>query len=123
MSNVKVSKKKKYSKSSYDFVQFKRMIGKGLVKISSSVTIDKKALPTIINDVKDKILNSKNKFKSIGMTGLLNDGIIYVFKNYINMMAINAIPYSVIKKHNINLQVDVIQYRDLTKEELVLMVG
>lgn len=109
-------------KSSYDLVQFKRMIGKGLVKPWSGLTINKKTIGEKIAAAREKILSAKQKFRSVCMSAALNDGILHVFRTYEYLLAIDSIPYSVIKKNNITLTINMQQYCKLTKQQIATLL-
>lgn len=109
--------RRKVSRNVYDIVQFKKMIGKGLVVMWNGVVINKKTISTEIKKIKDKIL-AKNA-KSIGLTGYCNNGIIYIFNGYDRLLAINSISYADLKKFNIELDIYVNQYSTkLSKDDI-----
>ncbi len=107
------SKKKKCVKNTFDMVQFKKMIGKGLV------TMYKGAVYPQVNDIKDKILSGN--IKSIAMTGFVSSGVIYVFNGIERLIAIHAISYADIKKHELEIEIIINQYSKLTPQDITDM--
>lgn len=94
-------KKKKATQNTYDLVQFKKMIGKGLIEPQkgSSVVQDP--------SMKEKILTKSVKI--VAMTGTVNNGIIYITDGVERLLAINSVSYAEIKKHDLDLEVIVTQ--------------
>lgn len=90
-------KKKKHIQNTFDLVQFKKMIGKGLVLCSKGVVL--------IQDpsIKDKILTKQ--VRSISMNAVLSAGIIYVTEHPERLAAISAISYAEIKKYDLDVDV------------------
>jgi len=108
--SVKPVKKKKLVQNTFDLIQFKKMIGKGLV------------LPykhggcQIDIGTKNKILSKE--FKSVAITGFVNGGIIYIFDGIDRLLAINSISYAEIKKTDLDIDVIVNQYFNLQVGDL-----
>lgn len=109
-------KKRKAAKNTYDIVQFKKMIGKGIITTWNGVVIDKKNMIEEAKKIKEKVLTGS--IKSIGMSGYLNNGVLYIFNGIERLFVINSISYLEIKKANLDIEIIVNQYPKLTKEEV-----
>lgn len=110
LSSKKV-KKKKPIVNHYDLVQFKKMIGKGLVTGVKSVH----AVPD--PTAKEKII--AGSIKAIAMTGLIKGGILQIFEGVDRLQVINSISYADIKKHNIDLEIVINQYTKMAMKDLL----
>lgn len=109
------AKKKASVKNTFDLVQFKKMVGKGMVKIWNGI-VDKKLVAEESKKIKDKILSGS--IKSIGMSGYINEGVLYIFDGVERLLIINTISYSDLKKASINVDVIINQYPKMSKEEV-----
>lgn len=117
VANDNKSRKKKAIKNTFDLVQFKKMLGKGMIKMYTGIIIDKKyGTGEEAKKIKEKVLDGS--IKSIGMTGYINNGIIYIFIGLERLLVINNISYSELKKAQVEVEVNVLQYGKLTKEEI-----
>ena len=105
------SKKKKSITNTYELVQFKKMLGKGLVMPFKGVEA------TVNPKVKEKILSGN--VKTIGMSGFVRGGVIFIFDGVDRLLAINSITYADIKKTKIDIEIIVNQYNNLTPQDLV----
>jgi hypothetical protein len=111
------SQKKKPVKNTFDIVQFKKLLGKGMIKIYTGVIVDKKfATSEESKKIKEKVLDGS--IKSIGMTGYINEGIIYIFIGVERLLVISGISYLELKKAHVEAEVSILQYGKLTKEEI-----
>lgn len=115
-----VGKKKKAVKNTFDIVQFKKMIGKGMVKPWSGAT-DYKNTPDEIKKIKDKIVDGQ--IHTIGMIGYTNNGVLYIVSGSDRLAVINSISYQELKKLGITVDCCIMQYAKLTKEEIQQIVG
>lgn len=105
------SKKKKCVKNTFELVQFKKMIGKGLV------VPYKGANQPIDEKIKDKILSGL--VKTIGMSGFVSSGIIYIFQGLDRLHSIHSISYAEIKKANLEIDICIAQYSKMTPQDLI----
>jgi hypothetical protein len=124
MSSIKsprLIKKKKPVRNIFDIVQFKKMIGKGLVTNWSGVVVDKKSAAEDSKKIKDKLLSGN--VKTVGLTGYINNGVIYIFVGIEKLYGINSISYSEIKKAQVDIEIYVNQYSKLSKEEILTIIG
>jgi hypothetical protein len=121
MSSVKVTKKavsprstkvkkKKLVQNQFELIQFKKMIGKGLVLPYKGATSPPDS------DLKNKILSKS--VKTIAMTGFISSGIIYVFEGVDRLLAINAVSYAEIKKADLEIDIILNQYSNLSVSDL-----
>lgn len=117
---IKTAVKKKIIKNTFDLIQFKKMLGKGVVKIHTGVVIDKKATAEEVKKIKDRVLDGS--IKQIGMSGYVNGGICYVFNGVDRLLVINSISYQELKKNNPDVEVVINQYGKLTKEEIAALI-
>lgn len=104
-------RKKKYNKNVYDLFQFKKMIGKGVIKFSGAhhaKLTDKKAFSDEVKKIRDEILN--NQINSISLNGFVSKGVLFIINDYDKYYAINSITYSEIKTHG-DVEVIVLQER------------
>ena len=108
--NIKKIKKKKLVQNTYDLSQFKRLIGKGLVLQL------KCASATFDAELKNKILSKT--IKSVAMTGIVSNGIVYIFEGVDRLLALNAVSYAEIKKHDLEIDVIINQYFNLSLNDL-----
>jgi len=113
MSKRVASPKKKKSKlvqNTFELIQFKKIIGKGLiVPFKGSTAI-------FDQSIKDKILSKT--IKSIAMTGLVSSGIIHIFDGVDRLLAINAISYAEIKKASLDIDIIINQYTNMQMSDL-----
>lgn len=87
------------------------MIGKGLITI-------RKGSPTTLDiSIKEKILSKTAK--TIGMTGILHAGIIYIVDGVDRLIALNSISYAEIKKNNLDIDIVVSQHCNVPMDELI----
>lgn len=109
------TKKKKCVKNTYDLVQFKKMIGKGLVipYKTANFQIDPKAQAAI----KEKIISGS--IKTIGMSGFVSSGIVHVFDGIDRLIAVHSVSYAEIKKAKLEIEVFVNQYFNMTQLDLL----
>jgi hypothetical protein len=112
--------KKKPIRNVYELTQFKRMIGKGLVKIWNGIIIDKKCNLEETKKIKEKVLDGS--IKSIGLVGYCNNGVIYIISGVDRLSIINSISYQELKKVSIDTEVIVSQYSKLSKEDINLLI-
>jgi hypothetical protein len=108
--NSKKQKKKRLVQNTYDLAQFKRLIGKGLI------TQLKCATAVFDTELKNKILSKT--IKSIALTGIVSNGVVYVFEGVDRLLALNAVSYAEIKKHDLEIDVIVNQYFNLSLNDL-----
>ena len=119
----KKTKKHAYRLVMYDFIQFKRMIGKKLVRQWSGIISDEKH-QTSAEKVKKQLINKKQRSGLLPMRGFLNDGVLYIFFGIERMIAINSLSYATIKQSDYNnIFVEVTQYGKLTKTEVVELLA
>lgn len=111
------SKKRKVNKNVYDVVQFKKLIGKNLVKPCAAVVIDKKLIMDDIKTNKGKILDGSARQLVFG--GYLNKGILYIFNGVDKLILLDNISYSDIEKNGVSLDIVVFQYPKMTKNEVI----
>lgn len=112
----------RFVKNSFDLVQFKRLVGKGLIKLYSGLVIDKKLLTSKLDNYKKRILNKNTRL--INLTGYVHDGIVYIFIGYEKMLACSGISYAMIKKNNIELDICIKQYtKKLDKVTISRIIG
>ena len=99
----KKSPKKRSIKNTYDIIQFKKMVGKGII------TYHKLCKHLMIDDpkYKEKIISSS--IKNVYLSGYLSNGIIYIYENLDKFCTINNISYSEIKNKNINCDIVIMQ--------------
>ncbi len=109
-SAAKKQKKKKLVQNTYDLAQFKRLIGKGLVMQLKCATAP------FDTELKNKILSKT--IKSIAMTGIVSNGIVYIFEGVDRLLALNAVSYAEIKKYDLEIDVYVNQYFNLSVNDL-----
>jgi hypothetical protein len=115
------TKKRKFTKNTYEITQFKKLIGKGLVKQCSNIVINKK---TVLDDMKvnkEKIFTKVTKY--LIMSGYINKGILYIFSNIEKLMLIDNLSYSDIEKNNVDIDIIVNQYPKMTKSELNIHIN
>jgi hypothetical protein len=105
------AKKKKCVKNTFELVQFKKMIGKGLVIAYKGTTAQFDA------SIKDKIMSGS--VKSIGLSGFVSSGIIHIFDGVDRLLAIHAVSYAEIKKAKLEIDIFVNQYSSLTPLDLI----
>jgi hypothetical protein len=105
-------KNKRKTNNIYDIVQFKKMIGKDMVRPCNNVA----AKGTDIKKTKERVL--LGTIKRLYMKGYINNGILFILDiDKLNLVA--AISYSELKKANTDLDIYVEQYGSkLTKEEI-----
>ena len=115
-----IGKKKKAVKNTFDIVQFKKMIGKGMVKPWSGAT-DYKTAPEDIKKIKDKII--EGQVHTLGMIGYTNNGVLYIVSGSDRLAVVNSISYQELKKLGLAVDCCIIQYAKLTKEEIQQIVG
>jgi hypothetical protein len=109
--NTKSVNKKKCTKNIYEIIQFKKMIGKGLI-------VPYKGVPASSNvDIKSKILSGS--VKTIGMSGFVSSGVIHIFDGVDRLAAINSISYSDIKKAKLDIDICINQYAKMTPLDLI----
>lgn len=106
----KKQKKKRLVQNTYDLAQFKRLIGKGLI------TQLKCAAATFDVELKNKILSKS--IKSIAMTGIVSNGIVYIFEGVDRLLALNAVSYAEIKKYDLEIDVIINQHFNLSLNDL-----
>jgi hypothetical protein len=98
--------------------QIKKMIGKKLLLPWSNLNVsvqDKNLARTI----KTKILETSTK-KSVILTAMCNQGVLFIIKNIDVFLALQAISYKELEESKCNnLSVVVIQYPKLTKAEII----
>jgi hypothetical protein len=104
-------KKKKCVRNTFELVQFKKMIGKGLVTAYKGAV----ALPD--QNIKDKILTGN--IKSIAVTGFVSSGVIYIFNGVERLLAIHSISYAEIKKYNLEIDIVLNQYSKLESKDII----
>ncbi len=104
-------KKKRLIQNTFELIQFKKMIGKGLV------CPFKGALNTFDPDLKNKILSKL--VKTIAMTGFISGGIVYIYEGVDRLLALNAVSYAEIKKADLEIDVILNQYSNLSITDLV----
>jgi hypothetical protein len=104
------TKKKKCVRNTFDIVQFKKMIGKGLIATYKGSTQNDET------NIKDKILSGN--IKSIAMTGFVSSGIIYIFNGVERLIALHSISYADIKKHDLDIDIIITQYSKLTPQDI-----
>lgn len=104
------AKKKKCVKNTFELIQFKKMIGKGLI------TVYKGAVAIPEEGIKEKILSGT--YKSIAMTGFVSGGIVYIFNGVERLLALHSISYAEIKKNDIEIDIIINQYSKLSPNEL-----
>lgn len=100
------AKKKKPVQNQFELIQFKKMIGKGLVLPY------KGAISPPDSDLKNKILSKS--VKTIAMTGFISSGIIYIFEGVDRLLAINTVSYAEIKKADLEIDIILNQYSSLS---------
>jgi hypothetical protein len=120
ISNSRIVKKPKFTQNIFEITQFKKMLGKGIIKMWKGIIADKKTMERDVTRIKERILSNTSKTAII--TGYLNDGVIYIFNGYEKMLAIGNISYADIKKKKIQLDIIVQQYPKLTKAEISKML-
>lgn len=103
-------KKKKCVRNTFDIVQFKKMIGKGLITAYKGSTQNDET------NIKDKILSGN--IKSIAMIGFVSSGIIYIFNGVERLIALHSISYADIKKHDLDIDILITQYSKLTPQDI-----
>lgn len=108
--------KKKPCRNTYDVIQFKKLIGKSMIKQWTGSVVNKKTMADDCQKIRDKILS--NTTKSLSMTGYVNNGIIYIFTGVDKLSAINSISYSDIKNLSIELEISISQYPFMTNDEI-----
>jgi hypothetical protein len=107
-----IAKKKKCIKNTFEFVQFKKMIGKGLITAYKNSAIDQNI------SIREKILSGS--IKTIGISGFVSGGIVYIFDGVDRLLAIHSISYADIKKHRLdNIEIIVNQYSKMTPLDLI----
>ncbi len=122
ITGTKPKKKKKINHNVYNLIQFKKMIGKGMIKPWTGAVIDKEKLAENMKKIKDLVL-SRN-IKTINMMGYVNNGIIYVFRNVDRLYLLNSISYQDLKNTDVDLEINIIQYSDkLTKSEINKLIA
>jgi len=105
------TKKKKSVKNTFELVQFKKMIGKGLyVPYKGAVT-------TLDVSIKEKIMSKS--VKSIGLSGFVSGGIVHIFDGVDRLLAIHSVSYADIKKADLSMEIYVTQYSGMTPLDLV----
>jgi hypothetical protein len=117
---VKPIVKKKSVRNIFDIIQFKKMIGKSMVKPYVGIVIDKKTMIEEAKKIKDKIL--EGNIKSIAMTGYINAGVLFIILGVDRLYVINAISYQELKKSNVEIEIVINQYPKLTKDEIIQML-
>ena len=98
--------KKKLFKNTFELLQFKKMIGKGLVAVHKGIPLTQDE--TESKKLREKILSGT--VKTIGMSGVINGGILYIFDGIERLIALNSITYADIKKTNLDIDILVNQY-------------
>jgi hypothetical protein len=117
----KLNCKKKFNKNTFDIIQFKKLLGKGVIKVWGDAIMDKKAMLVNIKKFKEKILS--RSVKSVGLTGYVNNGIVFIFNGIDRMLAIGSTPYSDLKKNNIDIDVIITQYTKLSRAEINILTS
>ncbi len=122
-SRSKSPKKKKVIKNIFDIVQFKKMLGKNMIKLCNVVS-GKKAKDIVaeedVKKTKEKILSGS--VKTIALHGYVSSGVIYIFKGIENLIVISHLTYSELKKNNVSLDIVIFQYEKLSKEDVLSMI-
>ena len=108
--NSKKQKKKRLVQNTYDLAQFKRLIGKGLILQLKCATA------SFDTELKNKILSKS--IKSVAMTGIVSNGIVYIFEGVDRLLALNAVSYAEIKKYDLEIDIYVNQYFNLSVNDL-----
>ena len=107
------TKKKPPVKNTFDLVQFKKMIGKGLI-------LPYKNIAKFDEKIKDKLLSKS--VRMLYMTGFVSSGILYIFDGIDRLLAIAAISYAEIKKNELDFDIIIYQYPKLSSEEIASLV-
>jgi hypothetical protein len=104
--------KKKFVKNSYELIQFKKMLGKQII-------IPYKGYPkiNIDNIIREKIY--KGDIKIIILFGFINNGIVNIFDGIESLFLINNLSYADIKKYDINMEIQINQYTNLSPTDLI----
>lgn len=108
-------KKKKCVKNTYDLIQFKKMIGKGLILPYKATNFQ--ITQDMLLSIKEKIISGS--VKTIGMSGFVSSGIVYVFDGIDRLIAVNSISYADIKKAKLEIEVFLNQYSNMTQLDLL----
>ncbi len=104
-------KKKRLIQNTFELTQFKKMIGKGLV-------CPFKGVNSIFDpELKNKILSKL--VKTIAMTGFISGGIVYIYDGVDRLLALNAVSYAEIKKADLEIDIILNQYSNLSITDLV----
>jgi hypothetical protein len=101
-SRAKPQKKKRIVQNVYDLVQFKRMLGKGLILPCKDNTA------VLDPAIKEQIM--AKSVKSIAMSGMIMSGIVYIFDGVDRLLAINSVSYADIKKNNLEIDIIINQH-------------
>ena len=109
------AKKKKCVKNTYDLIQFKKMIGKGLILPYKATNFQ--ITQDMLLSIKEKIISGS--VKTIGMSGFVSSGIVYVFDGIHRLIAVNSISYADIKKAKLEIEVFLNQYSNMTQLDLL----
>lgn len=113
---------KKPVKNFFDIIQVKKMIGKGLICQYKALVYDKKKMAGNVEKMKKQLL--EGKVRSISLCGFVSGGVIYIINNIERLFVIQFASYLELKEKKLeNIEICIIQYPKLTKEEIYEICG
>lgn len=101
-------KPKKVKNNIYDIIQFKRMLGKDMVR-PHGVVQDRKAILEGNKKIRERIL--QGQIKNVYLQGYVHNGILFI-GNIDKLLLIDSLSYNDIKKNAIEFDIHVEQGKD-----------
>jgi hypothetical protein len=116
----KVSKpKRKKTTNVYDLIQFKKMLGKNMIK-PHGIILDRKGTLELNQKIREKIL--LGQIRNVSMRGYVNNGILFII-DVDKLLIVDSISYSDIKNTEIDFDIYVEQYGKLNKLEIASLIN
>lgn len=116
----KVSKtKRKKATNVYDLIQFKKMLGKNMIK-PHGIILDRKGTMELNQKIREKIL--LGQIRNVSMRGYINNGILFII-DVDKLLIVDSISYSDIKSTGIDFDIYVEQYGKLNKLEIASLIN
>jgi hypothetical protein len=111
--------KQKSVKNTFSFVQIKKLVGKKLIIPWKDIIISDD-IKQEAKKIKEKIIESAKlgKQKNIILSAMIINGILHIIFGIDILLAIMDVSYTEIKKYNIVLNIEVIQYPKIPKLEI-----
>lgn len=116
----KVSKpKRKKTTNVYDLIQFKKMLGKNMIK-PHGIILDRKGTMESNQKIREKIL--LGQIRNVSMRGYINNGVLFII-DVDKLLIVDSISYSDIKNTGIDFDIYVEQYGKLNKLEIASLIN